>query len=441
MLPESSSEDPFDRLRSLPMGRIVEVESPDGRLWRGTLVPSHGMSGDRIIQLKLDNGYNVGVRVDPTAKVRVVEGDAGNGRGGGSPIPPEQVPSHDGRPWIALLTTGGTIASRVDYRTGAVKPVQGEREILEFYSDLERGGPVHVVPVLDRLSEEIVPSDWMAMAGHIVRVFSQGAQGVVVAHGTDTMTFTSAALAFLLEDLPGPVVLVGAQRSPDRPSSDGFTNITQAARLARHPELGEVVVLMHDGMSDTRFAIHRGSRVRKMHSSRRDAFRSRNGPPIGFVDGEKIELSGSFRRRSLGPAKVPYGLDPAGGILWFYPGLSPERAEAFASGLRGIVLAGSGLGHISLEHLPWVRRATEGGAVVVMTTQCLEGTTDPFVYATGRDLLHAGVVYVGDLLPETAYAKLLWALGRSSDPAEVRRLMVADRAGESELRHLPSDPL
>ena len=198
---------------------------------------------------------------------------------------------------------------------------------------------------------------------------------------------------------------------------------------------------MHDGMSDTRFAIHRGTRVRKMHSSRRDAFRSRNGPPIGFIDGERVELTGPFRRRSAGPARAPTGLDPSGGILWFYPGLSPGRAEAFASGLRGVVLAGSGLGHISLEHLPWIRRIVARGAVVVMTTQCLEGTTDPYIYATGRDLLHAGVVYVGDLLPETAYAKLLWALGRSPDPAEVRRSMLGDRAGEFEPRHSPADPV
>lgn len=433
------SDDPLEMLRALPMGRTVEIAGPDGRRWRGTLVPSHGMSGDRIVQLKLENGYNVGVRIDPTAVVRVVEAEPRDGRGPEPAARPTAESATNGRPWIALLTTGGTIASRVDYRTGAVKPVQGEREILEFYRDLERDGPVRVVPVLDRLSEEIAPADWQTMAERIVEVFADGAAGVVVAHGTDTLAFTSAALAFLLEDLPGPVVLVGAQRSPDRPSSDGFTNMTQAARLARHPELGEVVVLMHAGLSDDRLAIHRGTRVRKMHSSRRDAFRSRNSPPIGFITGDRIELTGPFRRRSKGPARAPTKLDTRGALLWFYPGLSPDRAQEYADGLRGIVLAGTGLGHVSLEHLSWIRPAASSGVVVVMTSQCLEGSTDPYVYATGRDLLHAGVVFVGDLLPETAYAKLLWALGRSSDPAEVRRLLLEDRAGEFEPRHAPSD--
>jgi glutamyl-tRNA(Gln) amidotransferase subunit D len=439
MVPDDAPGDPFERLRSLPMGQTVEVEAPDGRVWRGTLVPSHGMSGDRIVQLKLDNGYNVGVRVEAGTKVRLVGPEPSGGRPAEAAPPSADHRTPDGRPWIALLTTGGTIASRVDYRTGAVKPVQGEREILDFYGELERDGPVHVVPVLDRLSEEIVPCDWITIAREIVRIFAEGARGVVVTHGTDTMGFTSAALAFLLEDLPGPVVLVGAQRSPDRPSSDGFTNMMAAARLARHPELGEVVVLMHDGLTDTRFAIHRGTRVRKMHSSRRDAFRSRNGPPIGVLDGETIELHEPFRHRSAGPARAPTEVDSTGGILWFYPGLTPERAEEFAKGLRGVVLAGSGLGHISLVHLPWIRRLTAAGVVLVMTTQCLEGTTDPYVYATGRDLLHAGVTYLGDLLPETAYAKLLWALGRSTDPAEIRALMLADRAGEFEPRHSPAD--
>ncbi|HKV90240.1 MAG TPA: asparaginase domain-containing protein, partial [Thermoplasmata archaeon] len=260
---ESGPVDPWDRLRALPMGTTVELTRSDGSVWRGTVVPPHELSGARVIQLKLESGYNVGLRIAPGDRIGVVEPARPNGNGS----PPATTRSRDtpGGPWVALLTTGGTIASRVDYRTGGVRPVQGEREILGFYPDLEQDGPVRVVPVFDRLSEEIGPADWDEMARRTVAVFDEGAQGVVIAHGTDTMAYTSAALAFLLEDLPGPVVLVGAQRSPDRPSSDGFTNIGAAVRLARHPELAEVVVLMHDGLSDDKFAVHRGTRVRKMH--------------------------------------------------------------------------------------------------------------------------------------------------------------------------------
>jgi glutamyl-tRNA(Gln) amidotransferase subunit D len=244
-------------------------------------------------------------------------------------------------------------------------------------------------------------------------------------------------LSFLLADLPGPVVLVGAQRSPDRPSSDGPSNLAAAVRVAREGEFGEVVVVMHANLSDDAFSIHRGTQVRKMHASRRDAFESRNDPPLGRLDGSGLHFERTTRPRSTGPARLDGPLDRRGALLTFYPGLTPARAAAFVTGLRGIVLAGTGLGHVSTEHLPWIREATGKGVIVAMTTQCLEGNVDPFVYATGRELAGSGVTYLGDLLPETAYAKLLWALGHGSTPAEVRALLEADVAGEFEWRHRP----
>jgi glutamyl-tRNA(Gln) amidotransferase subunit D len=419
------------------MGTEVLVTTADGREWRGAVVPPHELSGDRILQLKLSTGYNVGIRLAPSDRLQVLEPAPSNGNG--ARASPPRPPASAAEPWIALLTAGGTIASRIDYRTGGVRPVREEHEILGFYPDLDRDGPVRVVPVFDRLSEEIGPSDWEELARRTVGVFTEGARGVVIAHGTDTLAYTSAALSFLLEDLTGPVVVVGAQRSPDRPSSDGFTNLSAAVRLARHPELAEVVVVMHDGLSDDRFAIHRGTRVRKMHSSRRDAFRSRNGPPIGWIDGSTVHLVHPFRARSPGPARYagPMGSDAA--ILWFHPGLEPSRAEAYVGTARGVVVAGTGLGHVALSHLGWIRAAVARGAIVAMTTQCLEGVADPYVYATGRELSRAGVLYLGDMLPETAYAKMLWALGRSTDPTVVRDLLLAPRAGEVEPRHEAED--
>ncbi len=419
------------------MGQEVEVVQADGRRWRGTLVPSHDLSGERIVQLKLDSGYNVGIEVNPRDTVTVLERRPnGNGHGNGSgPAAKSAGRADSAAGWVALLTTGGTIATRVDYRTGGVRPVKDEQEILTFYPGLDRDGPVRVSAVFDRLSEDIQPGDWVLLAQRVAEAFRDGARGVVVAHGTDTLAFTSAALSFLLENLPGPVVLVGAQRSPDRPSSDGFSNITSAVRLARHPELAEVVVLMHAGLSDNRFSVHRGTRVRKMHSSRRDAFETRNGPPLGTVTEEGVTFARPLRRRSGAPLAVHPGIDQSAALLWFHPGLEPERAERFAEGLRGLVLAGTGLGHVSSGHLPWIRAAIQRGVVVGMTSQCLAGDVDPYVYATGRELLRAGVLSLNDLLPETAYVKMLWALGQSREPAEVGRLLLEDRAGEFEVRH------
>ena len=429
----ADSDDPWEMLRTLPMGRRVEIIGESGEVWAGTIVPRSETTGDRIVPLKLDSGYNVGVRVRPGFRVRLLESFAPK-RAAAAPVVP-RVPTADDR-IVTLLSSGGTIASRVDYETGGVRPVKEESELLAFYPELESSGPVRVVPVMDRLSEDIVPHDWVRLAEKVVEAFDRGSRGVVIAHGTDTLAFTSAALSFLLADLPGPVVVVGAQRSPDRPSSDGPSNLGAAVRVARESDFGEVVVVMHAGLSDGRFAIHRGTWVRKMHSSRRDAFQSRNGPALGHVEGSDIRWEIPPRPAAEGPARVDGPIATDGALLWSFPGLAPERAEAFVRGLRGVVLAGTGLGHVSSAHLDWIRRAVASGQVVAMTTQCLEGNADPFVYSTGRELQRAGVIYLGDLLPETAYAKLLWALGHSEDPKGVEALLLSDVAGEFHWRHL-----
>jgi glutamyl-tRNA(Gln) amidotransferase subunit D len=429
MAPVEAREDPWLQLRALPRGREVELRLSDGSRWRGTLLPGHELSSDRIVHLKLPSGYNVGLRISEGDQVTVLPPSAPNGNGAARPAPVASAaaPAAGG---VSLLTTGGTIASRIDYRTGGVKPVEEEREILSFYPTLEKGGPIRIRRVFDRLSEEVGPGDWVTLAEAVGEEFRLGARGVVLAHGTDTLAHSAAALAFALTRLPGPVVLVGAQRSPDRPSSDGSSNLEAAVEVARSAALGEVVVLMHEGLSDDRFAVHRATRVRKMHSSRRDAFRSRNGPPIGTVDGSGVHLTPEARAPESPPVDVDARLDPHGQLCWFYPGLDPEAAERSVEESRGVILAGTGLGHVSSVHLPWIHRAVARGVFVGMTTQCLEGETDPYVYSTGRELLRAGVTYLGDLLPEVAYVKLLFALGRSRDPTEVHGLMLEPWAGE-----------
>ncbi len=429
---EEQPAEHWRRLRRLPMGTELEITRTDGRVWRGLLVPPHEFSGERVIQLKLPSGYNVGLKLTPQDRIDVV-GRVRRSRSRPARVEgtvPEPDTSRPAEPWVALLTTGGTIASRVDYRTGGVKPVHDEREILSFFPALDAEGPVRVRTVFERFSEDIGVADWIALAQTVGESFSGGARGVVIAHGTDTLAFTAAALSFLIENPPGPVVLVGAQRSPDRPSSDGFTNLPAAIRLARSADLGEVVVVMHEGLSDSRFAIHRGTRVRKMHSSRRDAFQSRTSPPLGFVEGDRIVLGPEARRPAAAALKVGTRLDARGGLVYYYPGLTAPKLRGLARGQRGLILAGTGLGHIANLQIRWLRRAIAKGLVVGMTTQCLAGEVDPYVYSTGRELLRAGVTFLGDLLPETAYVKLLWALGQSEDPARVHELLLQDRVGE-----------
>ncbi len=420
---------PWAAIRKLPIGTEVEITQPNGRTWHGLLVPPHELSGPETVQLKLASGYNVGLQISATDVLTVIA----RPRRARAAAPSAAAPPPDG-PWVALLRTGGTIASRVDYRTGGVSPVADERELLSAFPALDAGGPVRVSSVFERFSEDIVPADWVRLAEHVGAAFRHGARGVVISHGTDTLGFTAAALSFLLENPPGPVVLVGAQRSPDRPSSDGFTNLPAAIHVARTAELAEVVVLMHAGVDDGKFALHRGARVRKMHSSRRDAFQTRNAPPLGFVDGDRIVLDPAARKPTGRPLHVDERLDERAALVWYYPGLTPARFRSAARGLRGLVIAGTGLGHVASANVRWLRRAVADGLVVAMTTQTLAGAVDPFVYSTGRELERAGVLYLADLLPEVAYVKMLWALGRSTDPAEVRRLLREDRAGEFEPR-------
>ncbi len=421
--------DPRKKIRELPIGTEIELTPPDGRTWHGIIVPATEFSGSEIVVLKLASGYNVGLEVTEKDVLTVIAKPKRTRTA--RPASPESAPAAVPQgPWVALLTTGGTIASRVDYHTGGVKPVRDEKEILSAFPALDAGGPVRVLPVFERFSEDIVPADWVELAGHVVEAFRQGARGVVIAHGTDTLGFTAAALSFMIRNPPGPIVLVGAQRSPDRPSSDGFTNLPAAIQVARSGDLGEVVVVMHDGVSDDRLAIHRGTWVRKMHSSRRDAFESRNAPPLGYVVGGRVQLGAEARRPSSAPLRAETHLDERAVLVTYYPGLSPVRLRRLVRAERGLVIAGTGLGHVSRAHLRGLKRLIERGLVVGMTTQCLEGGTDPYVYATGRDLLRAGVVYLDDLLPETAYAKMLWALGQSDDPAKVRTLLLEDQVGE-----------
>jgi glutamyl-tRNA(Gln) amidotransferase subunit D len=440
------AKDPYERLIGLPLGTHVEIRSPGGTHWRGWLLPPDALSSPRTVRLKLASGYNLGVLVDPSAEVTVIPG------------PPWGEPSHPhpdtpGEPLspaptielaantVAILTTGGTIASRVDYTSGGVHPVHGLENIAQLYPGIKEGGPLVVRPVAEILSEDMSPAVWETLARDVEWAFSSGVRGVVVSHGTDTLAYTASALSFVLRDLPGPVVLVGAQRSIDRPSSDGVENMVAAVRAAREADLAEVVVAMHAGPSDGTIAIHRGTRVRKMHSTRRDAFRTLNGDPIGHVDPSGVRLERDHTKRAPRTLRIAGGFRERAALVWFRPGLTPEQAEQEIGQAEGVVLAGTGLGHVARSHLEWVRRASERGVVIAMTTQCLEGEVDPFVYSRGRELLQAGVAFLGDCSPETAYVKMLWALHGSPGPVEVRRRLLQSLAGEfGDRRSLP-EPL
>ncbi len=395
-----------------------------GRRHEGVVMPHHAFSGSDILTLKLGNGYNVGIDVADITGVELVA------RHAPATKTPAEIPAAGERPVLSVLGTGGTIASYVDYRTGGVHPAVTAEELVFSVPELTELADVRARVVYSVYSENLRPANWQHLAQEAAGELNSGARAVLIPHGTDTLHFTSAALAFMLRDLTGPVILVGAQRSSDRPSSDAAMNLICSARLAT-ADLGEAVAVMHGETGDTFCLVHRGAKVRKMHSSRRDAFRSMNAAPLGKVhfDG-RVELSTEVRPRAKGPVVADTRLDPEVALVWFYPGMTPDLVARCMEATHGAVIAGTGLGHVAHDLIPVLGQAVNAGKPIVMTTQTLQGRVSMRVYDTGRDLMRAGVLDGQDMLPEVAYVKLMWALGRTKDPAEVARLIATDVAGE-----------
>lgn len=370
--------------------------------------------------IKLDSGYNIGIdaglleRLDTQAP---------------KPASPRKIGQDESLPPLSIVSTGGTIASKIDYRTGAVTSQFEADDILRAIPALAKIGRFSAQVPATILSENMTPAIWRELASTVYDEIKSGARGVIVTHGTDTMAYSAAALSFMI-DTPVPIVFVGSQRSADRPSSDNVMN-GMCSAAAAISDLGEVGVVMHATTNDDYCAIHRGTRVRKMHTSRRDAFRSIDTDIIGTVDYPSLDVKladSAIRRRDCEP-ELCDKLEEKVGILYFYPGMSPDIIEAYA-GYRGLIVMGTGLGHTSSACIPALKSLVKDGTTVVMTSQCLNGRVCDRVYDTGRDLLKAGVIEGEDMLPEAAMVKLMWVLGNESDPERVGELMRSSLRGE-----------
>jgi len=397
----------------------------------GLLMPRYRtQTEENYVVVKLKTGYNVGVRIDPSTKIILL--GAGQQPQFTRPPPPSQKP---GLPKVSIVSTGGTIASKVDYRTGAVKPALDAEDLYSVVPELADLADIKANVLFSLFSENIGPQHWPKIAEFVADQAKNGADGVVIAHGTDTLGYTAAALSFALTDLPIPVVLVGSQRSSDRPSSDAASNLVAATAVAGQAPFAEVVVAMHDWISDEKVAVHRGTKVRKCHTSRRDAFRSVNQPPIAHYDliNRTLNLDTAHyrERRKDATLTVKSQFDPNVALIKFHPGISVGIIDwATATGFKGIVLEGSGLGHVGDALFSSLERAVSDGVVVGMCSQCIWGRVHMNVYSTGRDLLRIGVLPLGDMLSETALVKMMWAFGQEKNPESVKKIMTTNLADE-----------
>jgi glutamyl-tRNA(Gln) amidotransferase subunit D len=444
------------RKQNVAVGDTLTIKTSENE-FTGILMPRYESADKNHIVIKLRSGYNIGIATDKVqsiAKITETIRDVHNVpatddvtfvdsfKRVGKEYKINQSTNQNDQsrtlPQIALIGTGGTIASKVDYRTGGVSSVLSAADIYGSVPELKNYALIEPEVLFNKYSENLNPADWTIIATRIKeKVVSGKYQGIIVSHGTDTMHYTASALSFALQNLPIPVVLVGSQRSSDRPSSDAALNLIGATIFSVKSDLAGVFVSMHASPSDDVIACHLGTRVRKNHTSRRDAFESIDSVPIALIRGEILEMQLQQtglklkKRNNTNGLLVRPDFDKRAVLLKYYPGFSPEFiTHAVAAGYKAIILEGTGLGHVSKECFPHIRNAVESGTLVFMTSQCIWGRTRMTVYETGRDLLEIGVIPLSDMMAETAIVKAMWALANSKDIRSITILMQENIANE-----------
>jgi glutamyl-tRNA(Gln) amidotransferase subunit D len=321
-----------------------------------------------------------------------------------------------------------------------VRPALTASDLYSVVPELANIARIDAKILFSLFSENITPMHWTEIAKAVAKQISEGVDGVVIAHGTDTLGYTAAALSFALQNLPVPVVIVGSQRSADRPSSDAATNLIGAVTVAARAPFAEVAAAMHETPSDDSTIFHRGTKVRKCHTSRRDTFKSVNALSVARIQDQKIlMLTEDYKKRDSARRLIlKPEFDDKVALLKFYPGMNPGVIDwCMENGYKGIVLEGTGLGHVSEYCFEAVRKAAEHNVIVAMTSQCIWGRVNMNVYDSGRDLLALGVISLEDMLSETALVKLMWIFGQTDDVKEAKKLLKTNIAGEFSPRTLP----
>ena len=416
--------------RQISVGDSVTIETEDGEI-SGVIMPRYESASDEYLAIKLKSGYNTGVRISKIKSIARLPAQ------GAEPLAaPVIIEENKNLPRIALISTGGTIASKIDYRTGGVRAALSASELYSSVPELASLAWIDPEVVLSEYSENLKPSHWTAIANKVAEKIKTGNyRGIIISHGTDTMHYTAAALSFALQNPPIPIVLVGAQRSSDRPSSDAALNLVGATLFTAQSDVAGVFVAMHAGTSDDSIAIHVGTRVRKNHTSRRDAFESIDSTPIAYVKNGQVEMkNGQFklaRRGQKNDLKLQSDFDQRVMLLKFHPGLDFKLVEyAVNAGYKAIIIEGTGLGHVNKESFPSLRKAVDAGILLCMTSQCIWGRVRMTVYDTGRDLLDIGVIPLSDMISETAIVKAMWVLSSQPELELAKRQMQENIANE-----------
>ena len=415
----------FDYLnqKDVSVGDSIKVISD--LTYEGILMPRYETSEDSHIVLKLKSGYNIGIELSEISDIKKIS----------SPkeiIEQNNVNDEDSSlPKILLLSTGGTIASKVDYRTGAVTPALTAADLNDAVPEITNIANVDTEVLFSEYSENLQPEHWFEIATRLDSLAKSDYVGIIIAHGTDTMHYTSSFLSFALSGFPIPVALVGSQRSSDRPSSDAAVNLIAATKFLTKANTNGIFVVMHNDSNDDTVVCHKGTRVRKNHTSKRGAFETVGDDPAFIITENNIEknMNDDFFKNEKYDPKL--NLDAKVALVKYHPGYDPRQIKDLADlGFGAIIFEGTGLGHIGKTMYDVIRDAKEQGLFLGMTSQCLDGSVRMPVYDSGRDLLDLGIVPLENMIPETALVKAMWAYGNSTNSEEIESLMLRNIASE-----------
>ncbi|NND86925.1 MAG: Glu-tRNA(Gln) amidotransferase subunit GatD [Nitrosopumilus sp.] len=393
--------------------------------YSGIIMPRYEHSDDKHIVLKLKNGYNIGLEILKIEKIEKIQSA-------------EKIFEHkekneivDGLPKILLLSTGGTIASKIDYRTGAVTPVLTAEELNSSVPELNKIANIDAEALLSEYSENIMPNHWIQIADKVNQYSKSDYTGIIIAHGTDTMHYTSSFLSFALAGFPIPIVLVGSQRSSDRASSDAALNLIGAVKFITESKTKGIYIVMHQDENDETIACHIGNRVRKNHTSKRGAFQTIGDDPAFIITENQIMKNMSKEFFKIKGYLPRIKIDTKVALVKYHPGYNPKLLDDIIEmGYKGIIFEGTGLGHIGNTMYETVRKANQKGVFLGMTSQCIDGRVSMTVYESGRDLLDLGITPLENMIPEVALVKAMWVLGNYDNLEEIKKVMLENISSE-----------
>ena len=405
------------------VGDLIKITSE--LTFSGILMPRYESGDESHIVLKLKSGYNIGIefeKIEKIEKIGQVEIGIKNS---------QTIEKNEKLPKILLLSTGGTIASKVDYRTGAVTPALSASELYEAVPEIAKIANVDAEVLFSEYSENLQPEHWLEIAKKVDSVADSDYTGIIIAHGTDTMHYSSAFLSFALSGFKKPITLVGSQRSSDRPSSDAALNLIAATKFLVNTKSKGVFVVMHQNESDDAIACHLGTRVRKNHTSKRSAFQTVGSEPAFVMyENEILEnMKNTFFKENEYNPRI--NLDTKVALVKYHPGFNPEIIDSLIKlEYRGIIFEGTGLGHVGRTMYDSIKKAKENGIFLGMTSQCIDGRVSMTVYESGRDLLDMGIIPLENMIPEVALVKAMWVLGNCNSEDDIKNMMLENYSSE-----------